>query len=72
VKVVVLIVVGSIASLKVTSTVPRVETPVFPGAGTTTMIFGGVTSVVITVAAALSGDGSDSSPAVQFAETVYL
>ena len=36
------------------------------------MILGGVKSNVTTVAAADSGDGSDNTPEVQFAETVYL
>ena len=70
--VVVLIVVGSIASLNVAVTVAAVETLVAPSTGTITTMRGGVTSAVVTVEAGLSGDGSDKSPAVQFAETVYL
>ena len=33
---------------------------------------GGVTSPVVTVAAAVCAEASDSSPDVQFADTVYL
>jgi len=45
---------------------------VAPSTGLITTILGGVTSAVVTVAAGVSADASDSSPAVQFAETVYF
>jgi hypothetical protein len=65
-------VVGSIGSLKVTSEVPARETPVAPFKGITAVTRGGVISRVVTVASGDSGDCSDRTPEVQFAETVYL
>ena len=72
VNVAVLMVAGSIGSLKVTVTFANVETVVEPFAGEFALTTGAVRSGVVTVAAALSDDGADCSPDAPFADTAYL
>jgi hypothetical protein len=67
----VLIVAGSIGSLKFTVDVPPRDTPVAPFTGIVERTRGGVMSIVVTVDCAVSADRSETIPPLQFAATEY-
>jgi hypothetical protein len=70
-KVVVVIVAGSIGSLNTTAAVPARDTPVAPFAGLVERTVGGVMSTVVTVDAGVSADRSEMTPPLQLAATEY-